>query len=450
MIHSLKQQLLLWLLVPLLVIMPVAAVVQYRLTLLPAKLEIDHQLGDFAIAIASFIKRSGGNISFEMSPETEHLLRTDQVDTEFFLVIDPNGKVLAGDSTLNTPEHEIAVGELRYLDRKINHRSIRMLIYGVDCGARPCQIRIAETLLKSDRLQYKTLFTTLISILVLGLTTAGIMLIAVRHALRPLQDLQSQLSDRSLEDLRPLDAPYITSEVKPLVTTLNQLFVRLRSASEAQKAFIADAAHQLRTPLTALQTEADLALLEPHSDTIHPTLVRLHSSASRSAKLANQLLTIARVDPNILTKADFSPVTLRDVGHFAANEWSHQALLNGVDLGFELGPAVVQGHATLLQELLSNLIHNSIEHAGKGTKVTVRTFTLAEKSILEVEDDGPGIEEEERSKVMQRFFRGRNAKGNGSGLGLAIVNEIAKIHNGEVSFTTPDLGKGVLVRILFK
>ena len=446
---SLKQQLLLWLLLPLLVIMPIAAVVQYRLTLLPAKLEIDHQLGDFAIAIASFIKVNGGKVRFEMSPETEHLLRTDQVDTEFFLVIAPAGQVLAGDSKLNTSEEEIAAGELRYVDKKIDGRRMRMLIYGVDCGQHPCQVRIAETLLKRDRLHYQALIATLLSILVLGLTTAGVMLIAVRHALRPLQDLRAQLADRSLDDLRPVDAPKITSEVQPLVTTLNQLFTRLNEANEAQKAFISDAAHQLRTPLTALQTESELALIEPHPESMHATLERLHYSASRSAKLANQLLTIARTNSSLQINTDFSPVNLKDIGAYAANEWSHQAVVEGIDLGFELSPTVISGQSALLQELLSNLIHNAMEHAGKGAKITVRTYGIADTSILEVEDDGPGINEDEQQKVLQRFFRGRQAKGNGSGLGLSIVNEIAKIHGAKIILSTPEHSNGLLVSIAF-
>jgi two-component system sensor histidine kinase TctE len=442
--------LLIWLLVPLLVIMPIAAVVQYRLTFIPAKLELDHQLGDFAIAIASFLKVDSGKIRFEMSPETEHLLRTDQTDTEFFLVLAPNGKVLAGDAKLNTSEEDIAVGELRYIDKRIDGRKMRMLIYGVTCGPNPCQVRIAETLLKRDKLHYQALIATLVLILLLGLSTAGVMLFAVRHALRPLQALRGQLADRSLDDLRPLDAPNITSEVQPLVTTLNQLFGRLNAASEAQKAFIADAAHQLRTPLTALQTESELALMEPHPESMHATLERLHYSASRSAKLANQLLTIARTDPSLQIAADFAPVNLKDIGAWAANEWSHHAVVAGIDLGFELASAILSGQAALLQELLSNLIHNAMEHAGKGAKVTVRTYGLADNSILEVEDDGPGIDEEERQKVLQRFFRGRHAKGNGSGLGLAIVNEIARIHSAKISLSSPEHDDGLLVRISFK
>lgn len=450
MVSSLKQQLLLWLLVPMLVIAPVAALLQYRLALAPAKQEFDHQLGDLAIAIASFLKVDGENLRFSMASETEHLLRTDQLDTEFFLVTDPNGRVIAGDSALNTQEREIAAGELRYVDREINGRSLRMVIYGVACGQSPCQVRIAETLIKRDRVHAQALITTLLSILVLGITTTGVMLVAVRHGLKPLQDLRTQLAERSFDDLRPLKLPHAPSELQPLIATLNQLFKRQTDASTLQKAFLADAAHQLRTPLSALQTESELALIEAHPESLHPTLERLHQSANRAAKLANQLLVIARADPDGQNAATFTRINLKDIAAEAANEWSSQAFAAGVDLGFQLEAAPAVGQPILLQELLSNLIHNSIEHAGKGAQVTVKTHVLGQTSILEVEDDGPGIAEEERQKVLQRFFRGRHAKGVGSGLGLAIVNDIARIHNAKVVLATPDNGKGLLVRITFQ
>lgn len=450
MTSSLKRQLLLWLLVPLLIIMPIAAAIQYGLVLIPAKQEMDQQLGDYAIAVARILKVEGDHVHFDMTPQTERLLRTDQVDMEFFLVVGPDGKIMAGDSGLNTFEEDISAGQSRYVDRKVNGRSIRMLIYGVACGKNTCQVRIAETLVKRNRLQIQALIATLLSIIALGLTTAGVVLVAVRHGLRPLQDISTQLATQSLDNLRPLDVPKVPSEVQPLVTALNQIFNRLNEASKAQKSFLADAAHQLRTPLSALQTESELVLLEPHPEALHPTLERLNRSANRASKLANQLLTIARADPSVQIKADFTPVNLKEIGSWAANEWSHQAIVAGVDLGFELESASVNGQVVLLQEMLSNLIHNSIEYAGKGSQVTVRTFTSGQTSILEVEDDGPGILEEDKEKILQRFVRGRNAKGSGSGLGLAIVDEIARIHSARVNLVTPVSGKGLVVRIVFE
>ncbi len=449
MASSLKQQLLLWLLVPMLVIAPVAAALQYWLVISPAKQEFDHQLGDLAIAIASFLKVEGNNFHFNMTGETEHLLRTDQLDTEFFLVLAPNGKVLAGDAALDTPEEQIAVGEMRFVDRKINGRLLRMVVYAVACGENPCQVRMAETLIKRNRVHAQALITTLLSILVLGVTTTGVMLVAVRHGLKPLQDIRAQLTDRSLDDLRALELPHAPSELQPLIITLNQLFKRQADASTLQKTFLADAAHQLRTPLTALQTESELSLLEPHPESLHPTLERIHQSASRAAKLANQLLVIARTDPDGQSMAQFSRVNLKDIGAEAANEWSSRAYAAGVDLGFQLETACVNGQAILLQELLSNLIHNSIEHAGKNTRVTIKTHVTESGSVLEVEDDGPGIKEHERQKVLQRFFRGTHAQGYGSGLGLAIVSDIARIHGARLILTTPGSGSGLLVRVVF-
>lgn len=230
---------------------------------------------------------------------------------------------------------------------------------------------------------------------------------------------------------------------------LNQLFARLNAASKAQQLFLADAAHQLRTPLTVLQTESELALMEPHPQSLHATLERLHRSADRAAKLANQLLTIARVDSSIPQNINLSLVNLKDIASWAANEWSHLAFVAGVDLGFELETASVYGQALMLQELLSNLIHNAIEHAGKDTRVTIRTYVEQQDAIIEVEDDGPGILEAERQKVLQRFVRGSQAKGSGSGLGLSIVNEIVRIHHASIQLTIPENGHGLLVRIKF-
>ena len=450
MVTSLKQQLLLWLLVPMLVIAPMAASFQYWLSLAPAKQEFDHQLGDFAIAASSFLKVDGNNLQFDMTAETEHLLRSDQLDSEYFLVIAPDGKLIAGDSALNTPEGKVAVGELRYIDREINGRVLRMVIYGVACAKSICQVRIAETLLKRNRVKTHALITTLLSILALGLTTTGVMLVAVRHGLKPLQDLRTQLTGRTFDDLHSLELPHAPSELQLLITTLNQLFKRLGDASATQKAFLADAAHQLRTPLAGLQTESELALMEPHPESLHPTLVRLNHYASRATKLANQLLVIALADPDGQNRDDFTPINLKGIGAEAANEWSSRAFSAGIDLGFQLEDAPIYGQPILLQELLSNLIHNAIEHTERGSQVTVKTYVLGQTSILDVEDDGPGINAQERQKVLQRFTRGRHAKGFGSGLGLAIVNDIACIHGAKVILTTPDNGKGLLMRILFQ
>lgn len=449
MASSLKRQLLLWLLVPLFVIVPVEAALHYWLTLEPAEQEFDHQLGDYAIAVSSFVKMIDGRVSFEMAPQAERLLRTDQLDKEFFLVIGPDANPIAGDLVLNTPEEEVAVGESRYVDQEIDGRTLRMLVYGIACGQRPCQVRIAETIVKRQLVRSQAFIATILSILVGSISMAGIMLVAVRHGLQPLNDIQTQLANRSLDDPHPLEVPKAPIEVQPLITAINQLFKRLSDASKAQKTFLTDVAHQLRTPLSVLQAESELALLEPHPTSLNPTLERFHRSASRAAHLVVQLLALARVDPDTQLTPELSPIDLKDLGTEAASEWSQQAIAANVDLGFQLESAPVNGQFVLLRELLSNLIHNSLEHAGKGTRVTVKTYITDRTSVIEVEDDGPGIEEGERKLVLQRFVRGRNAGGLGSGLGLAIVNDVARIHHAKVTLEEP-VRKGLIVRVSFK
>lgn len=447
---SLKRQLLLWLLVPLLAIVPINAALQYWFALAPAEQEFDHQLGDYAIAVSSFVRVNGDRVSFDMAPQAERLLRTDQLDKEFFLVIGPDGATIAGDLALNTPEQAVAAGELRYADRQIGGRTLRLLIYGMECGPGTCQVRIAETLVKRTLVRSQAFIATVMSILVLGITTIGVMLAAVRHSLQPLGEIRAQLAERSLDDPRPLDVPRAPIEVQPLIVAINRLFERLSIASRAQKTFLADVAHQLRTPLSVLQTESELALMRPHPASLNATLHYLHRSAVRASHLVTQLLALARADPDAQLAPVFSLVDLKDLGSDAANEWSRQAFAADVDLGFQLEPAPIRGQFVLLRELLSNLIHNAIEHAGTGCQITVKTYVAHQHSILEVEDNGPGIDANEQQRVLQRFVRGRNAAGLGSGLGLAIVSDVARIHKAEVTLGSPGSGKGLLVRVSFQ
>jgi two-component system sensor histidine kinase TctE len=235
------------------------------------------------------------------------------------------------------------------------------------------------------------------------------------------------------------------------VQAINQMLGRVRAAAEAQRAFIADAAHQLRTPLTSLRTEAELALLESHPPQLTPALTRLADSSARAARLAGQLLSLARAEAPAAEPE--TRLDLQQVARDAAAEWVPRAMAAGVDLGFDLQPARVQGRALLLQELLANLLHNAIEYAGRGARVTVRTRSELQQdlpgAVLEVEDNGPGIPPADRARVFERFDRGSRPRGSGSGLGLAIVRDIARGHGAAVTLADGADGHGLLVRVQF-
>ncbi len=449
MTKSLKRQLLFWLIVPLAVIVPTLAALQYWLTLEPASVELDHQLGDTAAALSKLVRTKGGTVRLEMTPETEESLRTDERDTVIYAIIDSSHQLVAGDIMLHFNAPPLRPGGIEYLDIRIGDQSQRMVRRAFACGEQVCEARVAETLAKRSHVRWHALVATVLSMVLLSGAAIASIMFAVRRGLQPLTGLRGQLAQRSLDDLRPLEGVQAPAEVQPLVTAINQLLDRLQRASSAQKAFLADAAHQLRTPLATLRTETELALIEPHAQSLHATLQHLHLSAGRAAHLADQLLALARADPDAQVAADFTNVDLKEVATAAAQEWSSRAFAADIDLGFDLAPVRVLGQFRLLKELLSNLIHNAIEYGGRGARVTVRTYLAAAVPVLEVEDDGPGIPLEDRPRMIERFHRGRNANGQGSGLGLAIVTDVARIHGAVPALLTGENGKGLLVRIAF-
>ena len=221
----------------------------------------------------------------------------------------------------------------------------------------------------------------------------------------------------------------------------------MRDAAARQQAFIADAAHPLRTPLTALRTEAELALLEPHPPALAPTLQRLNAASARAARLANQLLAVARAETELRKPDGMELVDLKTIAMAVAREWVPRALAAGVDLGFALDSARVICRPVLLEELLANLLHNAIEYAGRSAHVTVRTGVRDGAAFLEIEDNGPGIATADRLRVFERFNRGSAPRGAGSGLGLSIVRDIALRHAGSVELLDGTDGKGLLVRV---
>lgn len=446
---SLRRSLLRWLLVPLLLIAPAAATLQYRLTLEPALRAFDRSLGDTVISIADFVRAGPDGVQFEMSAQTERSIRTDQVDAIFYAVLGPQGELLAGDPPVAEPPLALAAHEWRFYDASVFNQPVRVGARGVPCGTALCQVRVAQTRSARDRLQTDMLTASALSLALLALAMAGAVLVATGRGLRPLKSLGQQLGARSLDDLRPLPVADVPREALPLAEAVNRLLDRVQAGSAAQQAFLSDAAHQLRTPLATLKTEAELALLQPHPAALAPSLQRIDQAAARAARLASQLLALARSDASARAVLPLEPVDLKALGAEAAQEWVPRALEAGIDLGFELASAVVTGQPVLLRELLANLLHNALTYAGRGAQVTLRSFTEGGAPVLEVEDDGPGIPATERPRVLQRFQRGAQAVGQGSGLGLAIVADIARAHGAQLCLADGGAGAGLCVRVVF-
>lgn len=446
---SLRRTLLVWLLLPLIALVPVAAGVVYSVALSPAIDALDRALTGTVVALVDIVRIDGGRASLPISEQTARALRADVVDEIRFAVGDGQGRLLGGQASLLALAPKVADGEWRFFEAAVDGRPMRIAARGLACGSGVCVVCVGETMNKRAAAERAALVGALVAAAALGLPLVVLALVSVQRAMRPLHrvalDVEAMRSDR----VSSIDDHDVPLEARAFVQALNRLLARLRGASAAQRAFVADAAHQLRTPLAVLRVEAAQLLASPHPEPLTPALQRLHAAAERGSRLAQQLLALARVEEQALAPMYAQRVDLAHVCAAAADHWVPASLAAGQDLGFDLQPAWVEGNPVLLEELVGNLVHNTIEHAGRGASVTLRTATEDGAALLVVEDDGPGIAEQERTEVWQRFRRGRGAAGGGSGLGLAIVGDIARLHGARATLGAGSGGRGLRVEVRF-
>jgi two-component system sensor histidine kinase TctE len=416
-------------------------VVAYYPSIEPATQAYDQALVDIGLALGSNIRIGQSEYRFELPPAVEQVLRTDRFDRIYYRVMSPAGLEIAGDAELPAPPGDAVAHNTVY-----NGEKVRVVSVQAPCGRSACTVLVAETMLKRDRLTRDILLQSLFPELLIALATLVIVWFGVKRGLQPLARLSDQIKARSSGDLRPIDAAGAPEEARSLVGALNGLLDEVSAASRKQQRFLADAAHQLRTPLAGLQAHTELALAQPIPEACRAQLEHVHQATIRTARLANQLLALARAEPG--ARSLTSKVDLKTVAGGEAETWVRQALARDIDLGFELETAPLEGDALLLREALSNLVHNALEYTRRGGRVTVRTGRRDGHSFLEVEDDGPGIASQERARVLERFYRVPGTPGTGSGLGLAIVREIATGHGASIAITDSPVG-GCRVGITF-
>jgi two-component system sensor histidine kinase TctE len=284
--------------------------------------------------------------------------------------------------------------------------------------------------------------------LLIAFAAVALFWLGIGQGLRPLDRLRDEIAARSPRDLRPVPEQDKPQEVRALVGALNRLLSRLNAAIESQQRFIANAAHQLRTPLAGLKTHAELARRQPSTLELRSLLDMIAGETQRTSHLVNQLLTLARAEPGEAASGD-QPVNLHETISRDLRDWVQRAVGKNIDLGFELDDAWILGEPLLLRELAANLLDNALAYTQAGGSVTVRTGARDGESVLEVEDNGPGIPEAEREKVFERFYRIPATGGEGCGLGLSIVSEIAERHGGTVELSRPPGGRGTLIRAVF-
>jgi two-component system sensor histidine kinase TctE len=446
---SLRRLLSIWLVAPLLALIVLSSLPAYYLAVKAANDAYDDELLDPAIAIARYVRLNDDRLEVDLPPVALEALRVDTANRIFFRVTGPQGELIAGNAAIPAPPDGIASGTNKVYSSRVNNLSVRVAAVAVPRRYGPVVVQVAETTDKRDRLVREILVGALMPALVVLVAACGLLWFGIGRALAPLDELRTEIARRSPTDLAPVSDSSTPDEVKPLVSALNHLLARLAGALGTQQRFIANAAHQLRTPLAGLKTHVELARREPQSGETRALLDMIAGETDRASHLANQLLALARAEPGSSLPTARQRINLRTLANRAVQDWVPQALQRNMDLGFELEDAWVLGDPSLLRELLGNLLHNAISYAGPGARVTVRTRAQRGTVLLEVEDDGPGIPESERERVLERFYRLPGTTPPGCGLGLAIVHEIADRHEAALRIETPASGKGILMRASF-
>jgi two-component system sensor histidine kinase TctE len=274
--------------------------------------------------------------------------------------------------------------------------------------------------------------------------------LGLMRGIAPLRLLQERIHRRRPSDLSPIPAKRVPEEVRPLVIAFNQMMGRLEENLQAQQRFIAQAAHQMRTPLTGLKMQTEIALSESDPAQMRRALELIAESTDRASHLINQLLMLARAEASHEKLHSFEPLDLDALARGVTGDWVVRALAKRIDLGFEGsgGSLMIHGVPLLLRELLNNLVDNAIKYTPPEGHVTVRVGA-AELAVIEVEDDGIGIPPDERSGIFERFYRVLGTDAEGSGLGLPIAAEIAELHQAKIELLSGAQGKGSLFRVSF-
>ena len=462
--RSLFGEILDWMLAPLLLLWPMSIAVTYLVAKTIANGPFDRALETNAYVLARQIHPVNGVAELTLAQATRDFLRADNVDNVYFQVLGTRGELVAGEADLPLPRDEDRPppGVVVFRDALLRGDDIRVAYTTVALpqasGTQPVLVQVGETLDKRNALANDIIKGVILPQFVILPLAILLVWFGLSRGLAPLHALQAHIRARRPDDLSPLEARRAPPEIEPLVTSFNDLLTRLEQNMELQKRFIADAAHQMKTPLAGLRTQAELALRQDASAEVHRSLEQIATSSEHAARLVTQLLALARAE-NRLSGQIFTRVEIGDVARSAVRDWIQAALAKQMDLGYE-GPDTpeeaieVEGNPVMLREMLSNLIDNAIRYTPAGGRITVRVRRDAAAQVvhLEVEDTGMGIPAAERERVVERFYRILGREGDGSGLGLAIVREIATMHGGTLAIednvyqASPRLA-GTLVRV---
>ncbi|MBV2180171.1 MAG: sensor histidine kinase N-terminal domain-containing protein [Castellaniella sp.] len=441
---TLLGRILLWMIVPLFVLWSIGIVITYFISLNIANSPYDKTLTSHLRLLRHEVEQQRLTAGVTLSESARTVLsgNGDEAPTTW-QILDANGHLMAGNPNVPTPENwTYDIDQIRFRNATLDHQSIRLayLWGGRDRDGTGFLTVVAEPAQARATLQQEILtgmLTPQLIILPLAAMLAGL---GLTQGLEPLSLLQEHMRRRKPSDLSPIRDDLAPAEIVPLIDAMNNVLQRLSASIESQRRFVANAAHQLKTPLAGIRTQCEIALREREPSRMRDSLQQLITGSQRATRLVNQLLLLARaesLDPNQSRTTE--QLDLYALAEDCTGEWVATALARGIDLGFESSgePLPVFGNRTMIHELLNNLIDNALLYTPAGGQVTVRALPDGDRVCLEVQDTGPGIPPDEQSRVFDRFYRILGHEAEGSGLGLAIVREVAEHHQATIDFPPP-------------
>lgn len=437
--RSLKNQLRLWLLLTMLLVLGVSAALSYSRALHYATQAYDQALLRTVLALADEVIIDANNeVKIEIPEVASHLLSYNEGDHIYIRISAPNGKLVFGEANLPPPAQAPAGNQQVYYNSHYKNEAIRAVTFGLPesnaSNAQNILITMAETTGKRDAMVAEMVEEMLLPQVLMMILAAIVIELGIHFALKPMQDLRESLHQRSHRDLSPLDTSASPLELQPLLQAMNALLSRVKAGIQQQQQFIADASHQLRTPIAGLQTQAELALRSHPPAEVQEPLNYMLRSTTRLSHLIQRLLSLARTDA-ASSQLVFKPVSLTSIIYDECARWVGPASDKQIELEvlIETQQDQVLGDALMLSEMLNNLLENAIQYTPEQGLLRIRLWQAGKHLLLQVADSGVGIPADQTALIFERFHRLDPNQGNGCGLGLAIVAEIAEHHNASIS-----------------
>jgi len=451
---TLKQRLAGWLLATVGILGTFLLIEAYTSAERAAGRAYDSQLQAASLTIAEAVQWQDGQPMVEIPAAAFQILATDYQERVFYTLLNAAGQQVTGnlDSGMTATLHDTLNNEPTW--KFAQYRGAHIRLYGrelISAGwesTEPVQIWVGHTMSGRNALAKVLFLGTLTRFLAMVVLTALLSVLAIRMALHPLRRLRKILRERNADDVSPLDTQ-VPGELYELMETLNGLFERQRQGRYALLRFTADASHQLKTPLAGLQSASELALLSNNPDDWRKALKTVYESSERTSRLANQLLSLARLRHG--TGEAHTRLNLTDLLRETVMEWAERNATQSHDLGLATlahNPLFIIGDPWSLREMIGNLIDNALRYTPAGSEITLGLEHTADRITLTIQDTGPGVSKALLDRLHQPFERGGRQDTAGSGLGLAIVYSIAQAH-GATLVMRSEPGQGLWIGIQF-